>query len=209
MLCISDCTFHMMAMFFFCNHLHFLTKFFNVKIVSYCKLLASSFRSMDLPVLVGDLKVVINEPKRLPLFDAIRPLIPLKHQVEYDLLTPKRSRWVLLVPLTPIPCLHFVATSFSYLNAVMRLCANWAESWRRFVWTGRIVKAWDWVSEGGWSLAVDSTYLRLLTRVKLGMLAFRYVLDTFFFSSWLGCIFSLASTLVKYQTPEEGAWHPL
>uniref|UniRef100_A0A672YQL6 Usher syndrome 1C n=1 Tax=Sphaeramia orbicularis TaxID=375764 RepID=A0A672YQL6_9TELE len=47
---------------------------------------------MDLPVLVGDLKLVINEPKRLPLFDAIRPLIPLKHQVEYDLLTPKRSR---------------------------------------------------------------------------------------------------------------------
>lgn len=52
----------------------------------------SSLRSMDLPVLVGDLKLVINEPKRLPLFDAIRPLIPLKHQVEYDLLTPKRSR---------------------------------------------------------------------------------------------------------------------
>ncbi|XP_066524213.1 harmonin isoform X2 [Hoplias malabaricus] len=49
-------------------------------------------QSMDLPVLVGDLKLVINEPNRLPLFDAIRPLIPLKHQVEYDLLTPKRSR---------------------------------------------------------------------------------------------------------------------
>ncbi|KAK1887709.1 Harmonin [Dissostichus eleginoides] len=49
-------------------------------------------QSMDLIVLVGDLKLVINEPKRLPLFDAIRPLIPLKHQVEYDLLTPKRSR---------------------------------------------------------------------------------------------------------------------
>ncbi|XP_077453290.1 harmonin-like [Stigmatopora argus] len=49
-------------------------------------------QSMDLPVLVGDLKLVINEPKRLPLFDAIRPLIPLKHQVEYDLQTPKRSR---------------------------------------------------------------------------------------------------------------------
>ncbi|XP_034391464.1 harmonin isoform X2 [Cyclopterus lumpus] len=49
-------------------------------------------QSMDLPVLVGDLKLVINEPKRLPLFDAIRPLIPLKHQVEYDLFTPKRSR---------------------------------------------------------------------------------------------------------------------
>ncbi|CAB1323519.1 unnamed protein product [Coregonus sp. 'balchen'] len=47
---------------------------------------------MELPVLVGDLKLVINEPSRLPLFDAIRPLIPLKHQVEYDLLTPKRSR---------------------------------------------------------------------------------------------------------------------
>ncbi|XP_047453304.1 harmonin [Mugil cephalus] len=49
-------------------------------------------QSMDLPVLVGDLKLVINEPKRLPLFDAIRPLIPAKHQVEYDLLTPKKSR---------------------------------------------------------------------------------------------------------------------
>ncbi|XP_030646470.1 harmonin [Chanos chanos] len=49
-------------------------------------------QSMNLPVLVGDLKLVINEPNRLPLFDAIRPLIPLKHQVEYDLLTPKRSR---------------------------------------------------------------------------------------------------------------------
>uniref|UniRef100_A0A3B3XBQ7 Harmonin n=1 Tax=Poecilia mexicana TaxID=48701 RepID=A0A3B3XBQ7_9TELE len=49
-------------------------------------------QSMDLPVLVGDLKLVINEPKRLPLFDAIRPLIPLKHQVEYDQFTPKRSR---------------------------------------------------------------------------------------------------------------------
>lgn len=42
---------------------------------------------------VGDLKLVINEPSRLPLFDAIRPLIPLKHQVEYDQLTPRRSRY--------------------------------------------------------------------------------------------------------------------
>uniref|UniRef100_A0A8C8BD97 Harmonin n=1 Tax=Otus sunia TaxID=257818 RepID=A0A8C8BD97_9STRI len=49
-------------------------------------------QSMNLPVFVGDLKLVINEPSRLPLFDAIRPLIPLKHQVEYDQLTPKRSR---------------------------------------------------------------------------------------------------------------------
>ncbi|XP_007885683.1 harmonin isoform X1 [Callorhinchus milii] len=49
-------------------------------------------QSMDLPVLVGDLKLVINEPVRLTLFEAIRPLIPLKHQVEYDQLTPKRSR---------------------------------------------------------------------------------------------------------------------
>ncbi|XP_010012057.1 PREDICTED: harmonin [Nestor notabilis] len=49
-------------------------------------------QSMNLPVLVGDLKLVINEPSRLPLFDVIRPLIPLKHQVEYDQLTPKRSR---------------------------------------------------------------------------------------------------------------------
>lgn len=50
------------------------------------------YQSMDLPVFVGDLKLVINEPSRLLLFDAIRPLIPLKHQVEYDQLTPKRSR---------------------------------------------------------------------------------------------------------------------
>lgn len=49
-------------------------------------------RTMDVAVLVGDLKLVINEPSRLPLFDAIRPLIPLKHQVEYDQLTPRRSR---------------------------------------------------------------------------------------------------------------------
>lgn len=48
---------------------------------------------MDVVVLVGDLKLVINEPNRLPLFDAIRPLIPLKHQVEYDQLTPRRSRY--------------------------------------------------------------------------------------------------------------------
>ncbi|KAM5138659.1 harmonin [Mantella aurantiaca] len=50
------------------------------------------YQSMNLPVFVGDLKLVINEPSRLVLFDAIRPLIPLKHQVEYDQLTPKRSR---------------------------------------------------------------------------------------------------------------------
>ncbi|XP_014731808.1 PREDICTED: harmonin isoform X2 [Sturnus vulgaris] len=49
-------------------------------------------QSMNLPVLVGDLKLVLNEPGRLALFDAIRPLIPLRHQVEYDQLTPKRSR---------------------------------------------------------------------------------------------------------------------
>ncbi|XP_040265391.1 harmonin isoform X2 [Bufo bufo] len=50
------------------------------------------YQSMDLPVFVGDLKLVLSEPSRLPIFDAIRPLIPLKHQVEYDQLTPKRSR---------------------------------------------------------------------------------------------------------------------
>ncbi|XP_034272849.1 harmonin isoform X1 [Pantherophis guttatus] len=49
-------------------------------------------QSMNLPVLVGDLKYVINDPSRLPLFEAICPLIPLKHQVEYDQLTPKRTR---------------------------------------------------------------------------------------------------------------------
>uniref|UniRef100_A0A8C6Y589 USH1 protein network component harmonin n=1 Tax=Naja naja TaxID=35670 RepID=A0A8C6Y589_NAJNA len=49
-------------------------------------------QSMNLPVLVGDLKYVINEPSRLPLFEAICPLIPLKHQVEYDQLTPRRTR---------------------------------------------------------------------------------------------------------------------
>ncbi|XP_075423819.1 harmonin isoform X3 [Ascaphus truei] len=50
------------------------------------------YESTNLPVFVGDLKLVISDPSRLPLFDAIRPLIPLKHQVEYDQLTPKRSR---------------------------------------------------------------------------------------------------------------------
>lgn len=49
-------------------------------------------QTMDVAVLVGDLKLVINEPSRLPLFDAIRPLIPLRHQVEYDQLTPRHSR---------------------------------------------------------------------------------------------------------------------
>ena len=72
---------------------------------------------MDLPVLVGDLKLVINEPKRLPLFDAIRPLIPLKHQVEYDLLTPKRSRWVLhyLVLVSPLLTFMWLTHPGSYL----------------------------------------------------------------------------------------------
>ncbi|XP_069821083.1 harmonin isoform X1 [Dendropsophus ebraccatus] len=50
------------------------------------------YQSMNIGVFVGDLKLVISDPSRLPLFDAIRPLIPLKHQVEYDQLTPKRSR---------------------------------------------------------------------------------------------------------------------
>ncbi|KAM4617425.1 harmonin [Discoglossus pictus] len=50
------------------------------------------YQSMNLPVFVGDLKLVISDPSRLVLFDAIRPLIPLKHQVQYDQLTPKRSR---------------------------------------------------------------------------------------------------------------------
>ncbi|KAE8296475.1 Harmonin Antigen NY-CO-38/NY-CO-37 [Larimichthys crocea] len=71
-------------------------------------------QSMDLTVLVGDLKLVINEPKRLPLFDAIRPLIPLKHQVEYDLLTPKRSRK--LKEMVRLGMLAF--------RLVMRLCAS-------------------------------------------------------------------------------------
>lgn len=153
-------------------------------------LLASSLRSMDLPVLVGDLKLVINEPKRLPLFDAIRPLIPLKHQVEYDLLTPKRSRWVLLVLVASAhtPCLHKLPTFFSVFDIFLGLCTDGAESWRRFVWTGRIVKGWVWVFEGGWSLAVVSTYLRLSKTVKLGMLAFRYVhMGMFPLSSFFIC----------------------
>ncbi|KAJ6665037.1 hypothetical protein lerEdw1_005268 [Lerista edwardsae] len=62
-------------------------------------------QSMNLPVLVGDLKYVINEPSRLPLFEAIRPLIPLKHQVEYDQLTPKRSS--LVVSHYPVPSSNF------------------------------------------------------------------------------------------------------
>lgn len=92
------------------------------QIVSKFSCLSSIIRSMDLPVLVGDLKLVINEPKRLPLFDAIRPLIPLKHQVEYDLLTPKRSRSVLPLLLSYPTCVLFSLSFFSlYLCLTTRL----------------------------------------------------------------------------------------
>lgn len=71
---------------------------------------------------------------------------------------------------------HFPTFFFLPLfNTPLCLCTVRAESWRRFVWIGRIVKAWVWAFEGGWSLAVASTYLRLSKTVKLGMLAFRYV----------------------------------
>lgn len=70
-------------------------------------------RTMDVAVLVGDLKLVINEPSRLPLFDAIRPLIPLKHQVEYDQLTPRHSR------------------------CGTEGAAGWRQGWERLPWDGQ------------------------------------------------------------------------
>ncbi|XP_064601201.1 harmonin-like [Liolophura sinensis] len=45
-------------------------------------------QSLDLGRLLDQLKEIINEPVRLELFDAIRPLIPLKHQLDYDRLAP-------------------------------------------------------------------------------------------------------------------------
>lgn len=45
-------------------------------------------KSLDLPTLMSDLKVVINEPDRILLYEEIRPLIPLKQQMQYDSLCP-------------------------------------------------------------------------------------------------------------------------
>ncbi|KAK3102252.1 hypothetical protein FSP39_009927, partial [Pinctada imbricata] len=44
--------------------------------------------SMELKRLVDDLKVVLDEPNKLEIFEYIRPLIPPKHQVDYDKMAP-------------------------------------------------------------------------------------------------------------------------
>ncbi|XP_078584551.1 harmonin-like isoform X8 [Branchiostoma floridae x Branchiostoma japonicum] len=46
--------------------------------------------SMSLPELITDLRKVVNSPDRMELFEDVRPLIPLKHQVEYDKIVPNR-----------------------------------------------------------------------------------------------------------------------
>lgn len=45
-------------------------------------------KSLDLPTLMSDLKTVINGPERILLYEEIRPLIPLKQQMDYDSLCP-------------------------------------------------------------------------------------------------------------------------
>uniref|UniRef100_A0A8C4PZE6 Usher syndrome 1C n=1 Tax=Eptatretus burgeri TaxID=7764 RepID=A0A8C4PZE6_EPTBU len=49
-------------------------------------------QSMDVPILVGDLKLLVTNPGRLSLFDCVRPLILLKHQMEYARLIPYTTR---------------------------------------------------------------------------------------------------------------------
>ncbi|XP_066278702.1 harmonin-like isoform X2 [Branchiostoma lanceolatum] len=46
--------------------------------------------SMSLSELITDLRKVVNSPDRMELFEDVRPLIPLKHQVEYDKIVPNR-----------------------------------------------------------------------------------------------------------------------
>nr|XP_032837246.1 harmonin [Petromyzon marinus] len=49
-------------------------------------------QSLDVSTLVGDMKLVVSSPPRLPLFDSVRPLIPAAQQLQYDRLVPKHSR---------------------------------------------------------------------------------------------------------------------
>ncbi|XP_075915002.1 harmonin isoform X2 [Petromyzon marinus] len=51
-------------------------------------------QSLDVSTLVGDMKLVVSSPPRLPLFDSVRPLIPAAQQLQYDRLVPKHSRRV-------------------------------------------------------------------------------------------------------------------
>nr|XP_022316588.1 uncharacterized protein LOC111120143 isoform X2 [Crassostrea virginica] len=44
--------------------------------------------SMDLKRLIGDMKSVLNEPTKLEIYEFMRPLIPPKHQTDYDKLAP-------------------------------------------------------------------------------------------------------------------------
>ncbi|XP_070557349.1 harmonin-like isoform X2 [Ptychodera flava] len=47
-------------------------------------------QEMSVEQLIADLKVVLNNPKRMILYEEIRPLIPLKHQMNYDRYVPKQ-----------------------------------------------------------------------------------------------------------------------
>ncbi|XP_062592516.1 harmonin-like [Saccostrea cucullata] len=44
--------------------------------------------SMDLKRLISDMKIVLNEPTKLEIYEYMRPLIPPKHQSDYDKLAP-------------------------------------------------------------------------------------------------------------------------
>ncbi|CAH1259027.1 USH1C [Branchiostoma lanceolatum] len=55
--------------------------------------------SMSLSELITDLRKVVNSPDRMELFEDVRPLIPLKHQVEYDKIVPNRLAKARIVKL--------------------------------------------------------------------------------------------------------------
>ncbi|XP_074660012.1 harmonin-like isoform X5 [Tubulanus polymorphus] len=46
--------------------------------------------TLDLQALIAQLRDVIDNPIKMQLYDDIRPLIPLKHQIEYDRLAPPK-----------------------------------------------------------------------------------------------------------------------
>ncbi|XP_077994258.1 harmonin-like isoform X2 [Glandiceps talaboti] len=52
--------------------------------------LRSYKQNMSVEDLVRNLKAVLNDPKRMILYEEIRPLIPLKHQMTYDKYVPKQ-----------------------------------------------------------------------------------------------------------------------
>ncbi|XP_014670758.1 PREDICTED: harmonin-like [Priapulus caudatus] len=47
--------------------------------------------TMSIAQLVDELKFIVNHPKKLLLFEYVRPLVPLKHQTEYDILAPRAA----------------------------------------------------------------------------------------------------------------------